>query len=52
MFRWSAKDGRWPVRMDGAPAGAAEGGQLSTPMVVIQYTKVRTSRFLEQGVRP
>jgi hypothetical protein len=52
MFRWSAKDGRWLVRMDGAPAGAAEGGQLSTPTVVIQYTKVRTSRFLEQGVRP
>ena len=52
MFRWSAKDGRWLVWMDGAPAGATEGGQLSAPTVVIQYTKVRTSRFLEAGVRP
>ena len=51
-FRWSAKDGRWLVWMDGAPAGAAEGGQLGAPTVVIQYTKVRTSRFLEAGVRP
>ena len=52
MFRWSAKDGRWLVWMDGAPAGATEGAQLSAPTVVIQYTKVRTSRFLEAGVRP
>ena len=52
MFRWSAQDGRWLVWMDGAPARAAEGGQLSAPTVVIQYTKVRTSRFLEAGVRP
>ena len=52
MFRWSAKDGRWLVWMDGAPARAAEGGQLSAPTVVIQYTKVRTSRFLEEGARP
>ena len=52
MFRWSAKDGRWLVWMDGAPAGATEDGQLSAPTVVIQYTKVRTSRFAEEGVRP
>jgi hypothetical protein len=51
-FRWSAKDGRWLVAMDGAPARAAEGGQLGAPTVVIQYTKVRTSRFLEAGSRP
>ena len=38
--------------MDGKPAGAAEGGQLSAPTVVVQYTKVRTSRFLEAGRRP
>ena len=30
----------------------AEGGQLSAPTVVIQHTKVRTSRFLEAGSRP
>jgi hypothetical protein len=52
MFRWSAKDGRWLIWMDGAPARAAEGGQLGAPTVVIQYTTVRTSRFLEAGIRP
>ena len=51
-FRWSARDGRWLVWMDGKPARAAEGGELSAPTVVIQYTKVRTSRFLEAGTRP
>lgn len=51
-FTWSASDGRWLVSMDGKPARAAEGGQLSAPTVVIQYTKVRTSRFLEAGRRP
>jgi hypothetical protein len=38
--------------MDGKPARAAEGGQLGAPTVVVQYTKVRTSRFLEAGSRP
>jgi hypothetical protein len=51
-FRWSASDGRWLVSMDGTPARAAEGGPLSAATVVIQYTKVRTSRFLEAGARP
>lgn len=51
-FSWSASEGRWLVSMDGKPARAAEGGQLSAPTVVIQYTKVRTSRFLEAGSRP
>ena len=51
-FRWSASDGRWLVGMDGAPARAAEGGPLSAATVVIQYTTVRTPRFLEAGTRP
>ena len=51
-FRWSAGAGRWLVEMDGQPARAAEGGQLSAATVVVQYTKVRTSRFLEAGTRP
>jgi hypothetical protein len=51
-FRWSAAAGRWLVTMDGTPATAAEGGRLSAATVVIQYTTVRTSRFLEQGQRP
>ena len=52
VFRWSAAEERWLVWMDGSPARATEGGQLGAPTVVIQYTKVRTSRFLEAGVRP
>jgi hypothetical protein len=51
-FRWSANDGRWLVGMDGTPARAAEGGPLSAATVVMQYTAVRTSRFLEAGARP
>jgi hypothetical protein len=51
-FRWSATGGRWLVWMDGAPARATEGGQLSAPTVVIQYTTIRTSHFREAGIRP
>jgi len=51
-FSWPASQARWLVSMDGKPARAAEGGQLGAPTVVIQYTKVRTSRFLEAGSRP
>ena len=51
-FRWSAKTGHWLVFMDGTAATATEGGQLGAPTVVIQYTTVRTSRFLEEGSRP
>jgi hypothetical protein len=50
-FSWSASSGRWLVSMDGKPARAAEGGQLSAPTVVVQYTKVRTSRFLKASSR-
>jgi Protein of unknown function (DUF3048) C-terminal domain/Protein of unknown function (DUF3048) N-terminal domain len=51
-FRWSAQAGRWLVWMDGAPALATEGGQLGGSTVIIQYTQVKTSRFLEAGSRP
>ena len=51
-FRWSASAGRWLAWMDGRPAAAAEGGQLGAATVVVQYTTVRTSRFLEYGARP
>ena len=51
-FRWSAPAGRWLVWMDGAPALATEGGQLGGATVIIQYTKITTSRFLEAGSRP
>jgi hypothetical protein len=51
-FRWSAKDKRWLAWIDGAPANATEGGQLGGSTVVIQYTQISTSRFLEYGGRP
>lgn len=51
-FRWSAAARRWLVWMDGRPAAATEGGQLGPATAVIQYTTVRTSRFLEAGTRP
>jgi Protein of unknown function (DUF3048) N-terminal domain/Protein of unknown function (DUF3048) C-terminal domain len=51
-FRWSAKDKRWLTWIDGAPANATEGGQLGGSTVVIQYTQISTSRFLEYGGRP
>ncbi|HEX4087531.1 MAG TPA: DUF3048 domain-containing protein [Trebonia sp.] len=51
-FRWSAKAGRWLVWMDGAPGMAAEGGQLGGKTVIIQYTRIATSRFEEYGGRP
>jgi Protein of unknown function (DUF3048) N-terminal domain/Protein of unknown function (DUF3048) C-terminal domain len=51
-FTWSPARGQWLVRMDGARAMSAGGGQLSAPTVVIQYTTVSTSRFLEEGARP
>jgi hypothetical protein len=51
-FRWSARARRWLVWMDGAPGEAAEGGQLGGSTVVIQYTRIATSRFEEYGGRP
>jgi hypothetical protein len=51
-FRWSARAKRWLLWMDGAPGQAAEGGHLGGPTVIIQYTKITTSRFLEYGGRP
>jgi Protein of unknown function (DUF3048) N-terminal domain/Protein of unknown function (DUF3048) C-terminal domain len=51
-FRWSARARRWLVWMDGAPGEAAEGGQLGGSTVIIQYTRIATSRFEEYGGRP
>jgi hypothetical protein len=51
-FTWSAAKDRWLVSMDGRPAVTADGGRLSPATVVIQYTTVRTSRFLEYGRLP
>ena len=51
-FRWSARAKRWLLWMDGAPGEAAEGGQLGGKTVIIQYTRIATSRFHEYGGRP
>jgi hypothetical protein len=60
-FRWSKRAGRWLVWMDGAPAtdgpaaggpagsGVTDGGQLGAATVVIQHTRVGSSRFREWG---
>jgi Protein of unknown function (DUF3048) C-terminal domain len=34
------------------PGMATEGGQLGGATVIIQYTQIKTSRFLEAGSRP
>jgi len=52
VFRWSATAKRWLVWIDSARARATEGGQLGPETVIIQYTAIRTSRFLEYGGRP
>jgi hypothetical protein len=51
-FTWSAAKGGWLVSMDGAPARTTDGGRLAPATVVIQYTTVGTSRFLEYGKPP
>jgi Protein of unknown function (DUF3048) N-terminal domain/Protein of unknown function (DUF3048) C-terminal domain len=51
-FRWSAKAKRWLTWIDGAPAGATEGGQLGGATVIIQYVYIGESRFEEYGGLP
>jgi hypothetical protein len=51
-FRWAPKQKRYRVWIDGKPAMATEGGQLGGRTIVIQYTTIRTSRFLEYGFPP
>jgi hypothetical protein len=51
-FTWSTARNSWLIWMDGARAASTEGRQLAAATVVIQHTVVRTSPFLERGVRP
>ena len=51
-FRWSPRTHHWLIWMDGTQATDAAGGDLAAATVIIQYTVVRTSRFLEYGVPP
>ena len=48
-FRWSPGKGRWLVWMDGVRAMTTDAGQLGAATVVIQYTRVGSSRFREWG---
>jgi hypothetical protein len=48
-FRWSRRAARWLVWMDGARAMTTDGGQLGAATVVIQYTRIGSSRFREWG---
>jgi Protein of unknown function (DUF3048) N-terminal domain/Protein of unknown function (DUF3048) C-terminal domain len=51
-FTWSPPRGRWLVAMDRSRAVTTDDGQLSAATVVIQYTIVRKSRFIEWGALP
>ncbi|HEV2452294.1 MAG TPA: DUF3048 domain-containing protein, partial [Streptosporangiaceae bacterium] len=51
-FTWSPGKHRWLVWMDGARAMTTDAGQMSAATVVIQYTRVISSRFREWGNIP
>jgi hypothetical protein len=44
-FTWSGSRQRWLVAMDGTPAVTAEGRTVAPATVVVQYVKVRTSKY-------
>ncbi|MDQ0957573.1 hypothetical protein QFZ66_001451 [Streptomyces sp. B4I13] len=44
-FTWSASRAGWLVSTDGAAAGTSDGVPLAPATVVVQYVKVRASRF-------
>lgn len=46
-FKWSAKEGRWLLWMDGAPAMTTEGPQLGGSTVIIQRVDVYPSDLVD-----
>ncbi|MFJ8276747.1 DUF3048 domain-containing protein [Streptomyces griseoviridis] len=44
-FDWSADRRRWLLSTDGAPTLTSEGQRVTPATVVVQYVKVRASRF-------
>ncbi|MDW4907012.1 DUF3048 domain-containing protein [Streptomyces sp. ADMS] len=44
-FTWSADRHGWLVSMDGTPTITTDGERIAAPTVVVQYVKVRESRF-------
>ncbi|MFH8607192.1 DUF3048 domain-containing protein [Streptomyces sp. NPDC018029] len=48
-FDWVEYEGRWRVAMDGERARTSDGKELSPSTVVVQYVKVRPSRFHDRS---
>ncbi|CAM5296945.1 hypothetical protein SALBM135S_02873 [Streptomyces alboniger] len=48
-FDWVEYEGRWRVTMDGTRARTSGGKELSPSTVVVQYVKVRPSRFHDRS---
>ncbi|MER7577532.1 DUF3048 domain-containing protein [Streptomyces sp. NPDC126514] len=44
-FTWSADQGHWLVTMDDTSATTTDAGRLSPATVVVQYVKIRKSKF-------
>ncbi|WP_432840848.1 DUF3048 domain-containing protein [Streptomyces sp. CA-249302] len=44
-FTWSERSDRWLVSMDGTPTVTTDGKRVAPATVVVQYVKVRKSRF-------
>ncbi|WP_406839737.1 DUF3048 domain-containing protein [Streptomyces sp. AHU1] len=44
-FTWSADRGRWLVAMDGTPTVTTDGRTVAPATVVIQYVKIRASKY-------
>ena len=44
-FTWSASRSRWLVAMDGTPTVLTSGKQVAPATVVVQYVKVRKSKY-------
>ncbi|MEU7577170.1 DUF3048 domain-containing protein [Streptomyces sp. NPDC041068] len=48
-FDWVEYEGRWRITMDGERARTSGGKELSASTVVVQYAKVRPSRFHDRS---
>ncbi|MEV7192923.1 DUF3048 domain-containing protein [Streptomyces sp. NPDC093510] len=48
-FDWVEYEGRWRIAMDGERARTSGGKELSASTVVVQYVKVRPSRFHDRA---
>ncbi|GAA2760797.1 DUF3048 domain-containing protein [Actinopolymorpha rutila] len=48
-FRWSAKQHRWRVSMDGTPLRATDGAPPTPATVVVQYANVRRSALKDSA---